>query len=44
MKVVNDTKKGTKTTVVPDVALSGTKTYFKNSENDRTVWALHIED
>ena len=42
MKVVDSTK-SKKETIIPDVILNQNKTYFKSGENDRTVWAMHIE-
>nr|WP_288730929.1 hypothetical protein [uncultured Anaerobutyricum sp.] len=42
MKVV-DSAKSKKETIIPDVILNQNKTYFKSGENDRTVWAMHIE-
>ena len=42
MKVVDSTK-SKKETIIPDVILNQTKTYFKSRENDRSVWAMHIE-
>ena len=42
MKVVDSTK-SKKETIIPDVILNQNKTYFKSGENDRNVWATHIE-
>lgn len=42
MKVV-DSAKSKKESIIPDVILNQNKTYFKSTENDRTVWAMHIE-
>lgn len=42
MKVIDSTK-SKKDTIIPDVILNQNKTYFKSGENDRTVWAMHIE-
>lgn len=42
MKVIDSTK-AKKETIIPDVILNQNKTYFKSGENDRTVWAMHIE-
>ena len=43
MKVF-DKGKGKQSTMVPDVVLNRTKTYFKNGEKDKVVWAFHIEE